>query len=90
MGNKKKSMSLNKTVWPSTTSPPLPRHLAKVGRNDPCPCGSGTKYKDCHLSEGEAFLKKIADEAEKERLRRLRAEMKEKGVPWYKRLFLRP
>ena len=21
---------------------------AKVGRNDPCPCGSGKKYKDCH------------------------------------------
>lgn len=22
--------------------------LAKVGRNDPCPCGSGKKYKHCH------------------------------------------
>ena len=21
---------------------------AKVGRNDPCPCGSGKKYKKCH------------------------------------------
>ena len=20
----------------------------KVGRNDPCPCGSGKKYKQCH------------------------------------------
>jgi uncharacterized protein len=20
---------------------------SKVGRNDPCPCGSGKKYKDC-------------------------------------------
>ena len=20
----------------------------KVGRNDPCPCGSGKKYKNCH------------------------------------------
>jgi len=20
----------------------------KVGRNDPCPCGSGRKYKQCH------------------------------------------
>jgi len=20
----------------------------KVGRNDPCPCGSGKKYKYCH------------------------------------------
>ena len=21
---------------------------AKIGRNDPCPCGSGKKYKRCH------------------------------------------
>ena len=20
----------------------------KIGRNDPCPCGSGKKYKSCH------------------------------------------
>ena len=25
-----------------------PRHTQKVGRNDPCPCGSGKKYKKCH------------------------------------------
>ena len=24
------------------------REEAKVGRNDPCPCGSGKKYKQCH------------------------------------------
>jgi len=28
-----------------TSAPPPPR----VGRNDPCPCGSGRKYKRCHL-----------------------------------------
>lgn len=28
---------------------PQPRQVApKVGRNDPCPCGSGKKYKKCH------------------------------------------
>jgi len=27
---------------------PTVRHLPKVGRNDPCPCGSGKKYKHCH------------------------------------------
>lgn len=26
-----------------------PRHRNKVGRNEPCPCGSGTKYKKCCL-----------------------------------------
>jgi hypothetical protein len=24
------------------------RHGEKIGRNDPCPCGSGKKYKKCH------------------------------------------
>lgn len=23
----------------------------KIGRNDPCPCGSGKKYKNCHLGK---------------------------------------
>jgi preprotein translocase subunit SecA len=27
---------------------PTVRHAQKVGRNDPCPCGSGKKYKHCH------------------------------------------
>jgi hypothetical protein len=28
--------------------------MAKVGRNDPCPCGNGKKYKHCHLPIEEA------------------------------------
>lgn len=29
----------------------------KVGRNDPCPCGSGKKYKQCHgLQQGSSPL----------------------------------
>ena len=27
---------------------PFVREGVKVGRNDPCPCGSGKKYKHCH------------------------------------------
>jgi preprotein translocase subunit SecA len=27
---------------------PVVRQSQKVGRNDPCPCGSGKKYKHCH------------------------------------------
>ena len=26
---------------------PYKRKEAKIGRNDPCPCGSGKKYKQC-------------------------------------------
>jgi preprotein translocase subunit SecA len=29
-------------------SKPMRRNEPKVGRNDPCPCGSGKKYKKCH------------------------------------------
>src|SRR5258706_90889 len=28
--------------------PTVKREGPKVGRNDPCPCGSGRKYKSCH------------------------------------------
>ncbi|RJP62419.1 MAG: preprotein translocase subunit SecA, partial [Ignavibacteriales bacterium] len=27
---------------------PIVRQEEKVGRNDPCPCGSGKKFKNCH------------------------------------------
>jgi preprotein translocase subunit SecA len=32
---------------PAIALPP-PHDVTKVGRNDPCPCGSGKKYKQCH------------------------------------------
>lgn len=36
-----------------TRSPPV---VPKMGRNDPCPCGSGRKYKRCHaLTSGRAL-----------------------------------
>ncbi|NLV75042.1 MAG: preprotein translocase subunit SecA [Chloroflexi bacterium] len=33
-------------------SKPSPVLKTKVGRNDPCPCGSGRKYKNCCLTQG--------------------------------------
>src|SRR5690606_16697202 len=33
---------------PQAQQQPIVREGAKVGRNDPCPCGSGKKYKHCH------------------------------------------
>ncbi|MFM1802215.1 MAG: hypothetical protein RJA81_1567 [Planctomycetota bacterium] len=32
---------------------PVRRAGKKVGRNDPCPCGSGKKYKSCHMRQME-------------------------------------
>ena len=36
--------------------PTFKRELPKVGRNDPCPCGSGKKYKHCHGRKGAPSL----------------------------------
>ena len=33
---------------PAAPAAPVRNTLPKVGRNDPCPCGSGKKYKKCH------------------------------------------
>jgi preprotein translocase subunit SecA len=35
-----------------TSQPSQRRTGDKVGRNDPCPCGSGKKYKKCHGAAG--------------------------------------
>jgi preprotein translocase subunit SecA len=39
---------------PDSQVPQFVRDTRKVGRNEPCPCGSGKKYKHCHgaLAEG--------------------------------------
>ena len=36
--------------WSIVRAPPITirREQPKVGRNDPCPCGSGKKFKQCH------------------------------------------
>ncbi len=33
---------------PVVNATPYTRQVPKVGRNDPCPCGSGRKFKQCH------------------------------------------
>lgn len=37
----------NETMPPADTEPAAPAVSHKVGRNDPCPCGSGKKFKKC-------------------------------------------
>jgi preprotein translocase subunit SecA len=36
---------------PAAAQPPRP--ALRAGRNDPCPCGSGKKYKKCHMPTDE-------------------------------------
>jgi preprotein translocase subunit SecA len=44
------SMTLRQTprAEPAAPAEPFVRPERKVGRNEPCPCGSGKKYKQCH------------------------------------------
>ena len=45
-------VDMNKYVRPRKTRTIIREYDKKVGRNDPCPCGSGKKYKNCCLKEG--------------------------------------
>jgi preprotein translocase subunit SecA len=42
------ALILNRGEDPVAAQTAVHRSDAKVGRNDPCPCGSGKKYKKCH------------------------------------------
>jgi preprotein translocase subunit SecA len=42
------------TAPPAVQANPQQRHSEKVGPNEPCPCGSGKKYKRCHGAPGAA------------------------------------
>ena len=40
---------------PPAPAKPIPYKAGqKIGRNSPCPCGSGKKYKNCHGKDAEA------------------------------------
>jgi preprotein translocase subunit SecA len=41
-------VGLDSDVAVAEKAQPFVRTMGKVGRNDPCPCGSGKKYKQCH------------------------------------------
>jgi len=38
------------------------RKLAKIGRNEPCPCGSGKKFKKCHMGKEEELAALLASQ----------------------------
>jgi hypothetical protein len=40
-------------LWDEVWEKEARRRLRKIGRNDPCWCGSGKKYKHCHLREDQ-------------------------------------
>ncbi|MDR0668835.1 MAG: SEC-C domain-containing protein [Treponema sp.] len=67
-------MTAELSTWASYSpkTPPVPartevkptevKSKKKIGRNDPCPCGSGKKYKKCCLSKGITFKEETSDD----------------------------
>lgn len=41
---------------------PYTRKIPKFGRNEPCFCGSGKKYKKCCQSEFEGYVNNLSDD----------------------------
>lgn len=56
--------------------------MAKPGRNDPCPCGSGNKYKKCCLAKDEAaFLAQLGSAKTREELTEDAARRALRAIP---------
>jgi preprotein translocase subunit SecA len=49
---KAQSITTSSAKGDGTTQRQVKRDGDKIGRNDPCPCGSGKKYKRCHGAPG--------------------------------------
>jgi len=67
-GDARKAMSLARRAgvpdndsWVQMLSSMLPRQRTDLGRNDPCFCGSGRKYKQCHLNDPSTGLEQRAE-----------------------------
>jgi hypothetical protein len=48
---------------PAATTAVTAPSAARLGRNDPCHCGSGKKYKHCHLAQDEAEARAAREKA---------------------------
>lgn len=46
----------------------------KTGRNEPCPCGSGKKYKKCHMEADEKAQSAALSKTNEEAAKKMKAE----------------
>ncbi len=46
----RKRLDAHDAVTSTLKTGPYVRTIKKIGRNEKCPCGSGKKYKNCHMS----------------------------------------
>jgi len=69
--------------------------MITLGRNEPCHCGSGKKYKKCHLEKDQekehkalekAVIKPLGDQAEGEKRPAEKTFGKKDGAGWLNRM----
>ena len=48
---------------PANAGATVRRSVPRIGRNDPCPCGSGKKYKHCHYEKDRERLQESSEVA---------------------------
>lgn len=74
------------------------RNMTKVGRNDPCPCGSGKKYKKCCINKQnqveqkpiKPFFNHLSyEEVDELCTEQIIAQLKDLGVPFERDQFLK-
>lgn len=46
----KKRLDAHEAISEDLHDGPYKRTSKKIGRNEKCPCGSGKKYKNCHIN----------------------------------------
>ncbi len=73
---KKKTVRINPRMSLRKSVVTGPRSVMQIGRNDPCPCGSGEKYKNCCIKKGDVFLRKMAAKLEKQEKKERKAAEK--------------
>lgn len=54
--------------------------MARIGRNDPCPCGSGIKYKKCCIGKAENQLQAAAEKNVQVSLKAEIEKLQEKAI----------
>ena len=55
----------NRPAFYALNTDPFRPYMKKIGRNEPCPCGSGKKFKNCHLGkEDEMIQDRMSDFSE--------------------------
>ncbi len=57
--------------------------MSRIGRNDPCPCGSGLKYKKCCLKEGRSNVLSL----DANRLRKIEGSLAERLLDFVEEVY---